>query len=213
MVKLDIFSDPICPWCLIGKAKLDAALAQRPDHPFTVVWHPFQLNPEMPAEGMDRRTYLDTKFGSHAEAVAVYGRIDAAARDAGLTLNLDGITRTPNTRNAHRLILWAEMEGAQGAVMNALFDAYFKEGRDISDLDTLADIADISGLDAALVRRLLVSDADIKEVVDRDATARAMGLSSVPTFIVAGQHAVPGAQPTELWIQVIDELTGAAPPA
>lgn len=209
MVKLDIFSDPICPWCLIGKTLLDRALAQRPDHPFTIVWHPFQLNPDMPSGGMDRRSYLETKFGGREKAVQVYGQIDQAARAAGLELNLEGIQRTPNTRDAHRLILWAEMEQAQGAVVDALFAAYFIEGRDIGDLDVLADVADMSGLDAAVVRRLLNGDSDLQEVVDRDATARAMGLTSVPTFIVGGQHAVPGAQPTELWLKVIDELTGA----
>lgn len=209
MVKLDIFSDPICPWCLIGKTWLDAALKQRPDHPFTIVWHPFMLNPEMPPEGIDRREYLEAKFGGQDEAVKIYGHIDTVARDSGLDLNLGGITRTPNTRDAHRLILWAEIEGAQTAVVDALFKAYFIEGRDIGDRDVLADIADAAGLDAAIVRRLLSSDSDLREIVDRDAAARAMGLTSVPSFIVAGQHAVPGAQPTGLWLQVIDELTGA----
>lgn len=209
MVKLDIFSDPICPWCLIGKTWLDAALQQRPDHPFTIVWHPFMLNPDMPPEGIDRREYLEAKFGGKAEATRIYGHIDAVAREAGLDLNLGGITRTPNTRDAHRLILWAEIEGAQQAVVDALFQAYFVEGRDIGDRDTLADIADAVGLDAALVRRLLASDSDLREIVDRDAAARAMGLTSVPSFIVAGQHAVPGAQPTALWLRVIDEVTGA----
>lgn len=208
MVKLDIFSDPICPWCLIGKTWLDAALAQRSDHPFAITWHPFMLNPDMPPEGIDRREYLEAKFGGKAEAARIYGHIDDVARGAGLDLNLGGITRTPNTRDAHRLILWAEIEGAQQAVVDALFHAYFIDGRDIGDRDTLADIADAVGLDAAVVRRLLDSDSDLREIVDRDAAARAMGLTSVPSFIVAGQHAVPGAQPTELWLQVIDELTG-----
>ncbi|TDL89484.1 DsbA family oxidoreductase [Meridianimarinicoccus aquatilis] len=209
MVKLDIFSDPICPWCLIGKTQLDRALAQRPGHPFKIVWHPFQLNPDMPAEGMDRREYLETKFGGRDRAVKVYSQIDDAARAIGLELNFEGIKRTPNTRNAHRLILWSEIEDKQDAVVDALFTAYFIDGRDIGDVDVLADIADASGLDAAVVRRLLSGDSDISEIVDRDATARAMGLSSVPTFIVGGQHAVPGAQPAELWLQVIDEMTGA----
>ncbi|QIE41805.1 DsbA family oxidoreductase [Rhodobacteraceae bacterium SC52] len=209
MVKLDIFSDPICPWCLIGKTQLDRALAQRPGHPFKIVWHPFQLNPDMPAEGMDRREYLETKFGGRDRAVKVYSQIDDAARAIGLELNFEGIKRTPNTRNAHRLILWSEIEDKQDAVVDALFTAYFIDGRDIGDVDVLADIADASGLDAAVVRRLLSGDNDISEIVDRDATARAMGLSSVPTFIVGGQHAVPGAQPAELWLQVIDEMTGA----
>lgn len=212
MVKLDIFSDPICPWCLIGKTQLDRALAQRPDHPFTVAWHPFQLNPDMPAEGMDRRAYLEAKFGGREKAIEVYAQIDAAARAIGLELNLGGITRTPNTRDAHRLIYWAGIEGVQSAVVDALFHAYFFEGRDIGDRDVLADVADACDLDAALIRKLMNSDNDVEEIVDQDAAARAMGLTSVPTFIVAGQHAVPGAQPTDLWLRVIDEMTGAPAP-
>jgi predicted DsbA family dithiol-disulfide isomerase len=209
MIQLDIFSDPICPWCLIGKTQLDRALAQRPDHPFTLAWHPFQLNPDMPAEGMDRRAYLEAKFGGRDQAVQVYGRIDQAARDIGLELDLGGIKRTPNTRDAHRLIYWAGIEGVQNAVVDALFAAYFMEGRDIGDRDTLAVIADASGLDAAVIRKLLNTDNDLAEIVDQDAAARGMGLTSVPTFIVAGQHAVPGAQPADLWLRVIDEMSGA----
>ncbi|MDJ1008076.1 MAG: DsbA family protein, partial [Paracoccaceae bacterium] len=115
MVKLDILSDPICPWCYIGKAQLDRALEAHPDHPLTVEWHPFQLNPDMPPEGMDRRSYLETKFGGKENAVRVYARIAQAAEAAGLMLNLEGIARTPNTIDAHRLIHWAGLEGRQTA--------------------------------------------------------------------------------------------------
>jgi len=210
MVKLDIFSDPICPWCLIGKTQLDRALEQRPDHPFEIRWHPFQLNPDMPAEGMDRQAYLEGKFGGPEAAAQTYARVAEAARAAGLEIDFDAIPRTPNTIDAHRLIHWAGIEGAQGPVVDALFAAYFRERRDISDPETLADIADAAGLDAAVVRRLLATDEDIAEIRDRDATAREMGVTGVPTFIVAGQHAVPGAQPTELWLKVIAELEGPA---
>ncbi|MHA6345487.1 DsbA family oxidoreductase [Roseivivax sp. CAU 1761] len=209
MVKLDILSDPICPWCYIGKAKLDRALEQVPDHPFTIEWHPFQLNPDMPAGGMDRRTYLETKFGGKEAAVRAYMPVAEEAQKAGLNLNLDGIARTPNTLDAHRLIHWAGIEGRQTAAVSALFRAYFKEGRDIGDREVLADIADGIGLDASVVLRLLASEADAEEIRGRDAAAREMGVTSVPTFIVAGQHAVPGAQPPELWIKVIAELKAA----
>lgn len=206
MVKLDILSDPICPWCLIGKTQLDRALAARDGTPFEIEWHPFQLNPDMPAGGMDRRTYLETKFGGREAAARTYARIDAAARAAGLEIDFGAIARTPNTLDAHRLIFWAGIEGRQGAVVDALFAAYFFEGRDIGDADTLADIADAAGMDAAVVHRLLAGDADRAEVLRADAAAREMGVTGVPTFIVAGRHAVPGAQPPELWLQVIDEL-------
>lgn len=206
MVKLDILSDPICPWCLIGKAQLERALEARPDHPFVIEWHPFQLNPDMPAEGADRRTYLEEKFGGKDRAVQIYARIAEHAEAAGVNINFEGITRTPNTLDAHRLIHWAGIEGAQAAVVSALMRAYFQEGRDIGDRDTLADIADTAGLDAAVIRKLLDSDADLAEIRERDVAAREMGVNAVPTFIVAAKHAVPGAQSTEVWLRVIDEI-------
>ena len=209
MVKLDILSDPICPWCYIGKAQLDRALEAHPDHPFEVEWHPFQLNPDMPPEGMDRREYLETKFGGRENAVKVYAEIAKAAEAAGLDIAFEKIERTPNTLDAHRLIHWAGIEGRQTAAVSALFKAYFVEARDIGDQEVLADIADSIEMDAAVVRRLLQSDVDAQDIRDRDAHSRKMGVNSVPTFIVANTHAVPGAQPPELWAQVIADLTDA----
>lgn len=206
MITLDILSDPICPWCYIGKAQLDRALEARSDRPVVIAWHPFQLNPDMPREGMDRREYLETKFGGKQQAVEVYGRIAEAAEAAGLEIDFGAIQRTPNTLDAHRLIHWAGIEGAQTRVVSALFTAYFKEGRDIGDREVLADIADACGMDAAMVQRLLTTEADEEDIRARDAHSREMGVSGVPTFIIANQHAVPGAQPTELWTKVLDEL-------
>jgi predicted DsbA family dithiol-disulfide isomerase len=206
MVKLDILSDPICPWCLIGKAQLERALEARPDHPFVIEWHPFQLNPDMPAEGADRRAYLEEKFGGKERAVQIYARVAEHAAAAGIEIHFEGITRTPNTLDAHRLIHWAGIEGVQARVVSALMRGYFQEGRDIGDRDTLADIADSAGLDAAVIRKLLDSEADVAEIRARDLAAREMGVTAVPTFIVAGKHAVPGAQPTEVWLRVIDEI-------
>ena len=206
MVKLDIISDPICPWCYIGKANLDAALAQFPDHPFTIEWHPFQLNPEMPAGGMDRKTYLETKFGGKAAAAKAYAPVVAHAEKAGLTINFEAMQVTPNTIDAHRLIHWAGIEARQLLVVDLLFKAYFVEGRDIGSHEVLADIADMAEMDAALIIRLLASDADIADIRARDAHSRDMGISAVPTFVVANQHAVPGAQPTDLWVKVISDI-------
>lgn len=206
MVKLDIISDPICPWCYIGKTLLDRALEAEPEHPFEIEWHPFQLNPDMPLEGMDRRAYLEGKFGGKAQAVKVYGQIDEHARSVGLELDLGAIQRTPNTLNTHRLIHWAGIEQRQSMVVSALFRAYFKEGRDIGDSEVLADIADTCGMDAALVQRLLATDEDLEGIREKDASFRKMGVNSVPTFIVAGQHAVPGAQPVEVWRSIITDI-------
>jgi len=206
MVKLDILSDPICPWCYIGKTYLDRALEQRPDHPFVIEWHPFQLNPDMPRGGMDRRAYLEGKFGGKDGAVKAYAPVVEHAKQAGLEIDFEAMQRTPNTLDAHRLIFWAGIEGRQTAAVSTLFRAYFTEGRDIGDHDTLADIADSIGLDASVVLRLLATEEDVQTIRDKDTAAREMGVNSVPTFIVASQHAVPGAQPTELWLKVMDDI-------
>ena len=206
-IKLDIMSDPICPWCYIGKAHLDRALQDHPNHPFAIEWHPFQLNPEMPREGMDRRAYLEGKFGGKEGAVRAYAPVVEHAEKAGLTINFEAMQRTPNTLDAHRLIHWAGIEGRQTAAVSALFKAYFVDARDIGDAEVLADIADSIEMDAAVVARLLKSDVDAQDIRDRDAHSRKMGVNSVPTFIIANAHAVPGAQPPELWAQVIADLT------
>lgn len=209
-IKLDILSDPICPWCYIGKTSLDDALELRSDHPFQVHWHPFQLNPDMPSGGMERQAYLDEKFGGQDNANQVYDRIAEAAEAAGLKLDLDGIKRTPNTIDAHRLIHWAGLEGCQGATVTHLFKAYFEECRDIGDRSELLDIAEAVGLGRAMTERLLGSDADIEEMRARDAHARNRGVAGVPTFVVADRHVVQGAQPTDLWLRVMDDLSEQA---
>jgi len=206
MVKLDIISDPICPWCYIGKTNLDRALTQFPDHPFTIEWHPFQLNPDMPAGGMDRRAYLEAKFGGKQAAVKAYAPVVEHAEKSGAHINFDAIEKTPNTIDAHRLIHWAGIEQRQSFVVDLLFKAYFVDGRDIGDHEVLADIADTAEMDAALVTRLLQTDNDLADIRARDAHSREMGVSSVPTFIVAQQHAVPGAQPAETWVGVIKDI-------
>jgi predicted DsbA family dithiol-disulfide isomerase len=206
MIKLDILSDPICPWCYIGWTNLARALDARPDHPFAIEWHPFQLNPDMPAGGMDRQTYLQTKFGSKDGLYKAYQPVVEHAEKAGLALNLDLIARTPNTLDAHRLIHWAGIEGRQTPVMLALFRAYFIEGRDIGDAATLADIAAGVGLDRAMTETLLAGPADADDIRARDAHARARGVTGVPTFVIAGSHVLTGAQQTEVWLSVIDQI-------
>jgi predicted DsbA family dithiol-disulfide isomerase len=205
-VKLDILSDPICPWCHIGKRHLDRALEGRAENPFVVEWHPFQLNPDMPSEGMDRRAYLEAKFGGRENAVRVYARIDEAAAAAGLAIDWEAMTRTPNTLDAHRLIHWAGLEQRQTFAVDRLFKAYFTEGRDIGDPRVLVDIAEAIGMQPEMVERLLASDADAEDIRARDAHARARGVTGVPTFVVANAHVLPGAQPPDLWSQVIDEI-------
>ena len=207
MVTLDILSDPICPWCYIGKANLFRAMEARPGHPLVLAWHPFRLNPDMPREGMSRRAYLEGKFGGREGAVRAYRPVAEAAKAAGLPLRLDAIERTPNTLDAHRLIHWAGLEGRQTPVVAGLFEAYFVAGRDIGDHGVLADVAAAQGLDRVMVTRLLATDADAQDVAARDAHTRARGVTGVPTFVVAQRSVVVGAQPPDLWKRVIDEVS------
>ena len=164
IIRLDIFSDPVCPWCYIGKANLDRALADHPGHPFAIQWHPFQLNPDMPPEGADKRAYLEAKFGGAARVDAANERLREVARAAGLSFDPDRAPRMPNTLNAHRLIHWAGIEGVQSDIVTRLMRAYWEETRDIGDLATLADIAAEGGMDRAATLRLLQSDADAEDI-------------------------------------------------
>lgn len=207
LIRLDIISDIACPWCYVGKTYLDRALESHPDHPFEIEWHPFQLNPNMPAGGMDRVTYLETKFGGRDNVLRAYAPLVEHAANAGLELNLAAVKRTPNTLDAHRVIHWAGLEGRQTRAVAALFRALWRDGRDIGDLPTLADIAASVGLDRAMTLRLLQSDADKDDIRARDQHARDRGVSGVPTFILANQHVLQGAQPGEVWANVIGELT------
>jgi len=209
MIRLDIFSDPVCPWCYIGKANLDRALEAHADHPFRIEWHPFQLNPDMPSEGVDKHDYLAAKFGED-RLVQMHLRLKEASRAAGAEIDPDTPRRMPNTLDAHRLIHWAGLEGRQTAVVSAVMRAYWREGRDIGNAGVLADIAAAAGMDRAVTARLLANDADADDIRARDADARAKGVSAVPTFLIAQQYVVSGAQPPEVWGRVIEELVEKA---
>jgi predicted DsbA family dithiol-disulfide isomerase len=205
MIDLDVYADPVCPWCAIGKAELDRALAARPDHPFVRRWLPFELNPDLPPEGVPRAAYLEQKFG--AEAVgAMLGRVTEAAARAGVAMDFARVARQPNTRDAHRLILWAGVEGLQDDVMAALMRAHFEQGRDIGDAPTLAEIAAEAGMDAAVVRRLIGSQADCETVAAMGNEARMMGITGVPSVVIGGAHVVVGAQPADVWLRIIDDI-------
>lgn len=206
MIRLDIFSDPVCPWCLIGKAHLDRALEAHPEHPFVIAWHPFQLNPDMPAEGVEKRPYLAKRLGGEAKVDAIHDRLRQIAKDAGVAMDPDKPEMLPNTMNAHRMIHWAGIEGKQAAMVSALFRAYWRDGRDIGDPEELCDIAEEIGMDPVAVARLLATDADLDDLRARDVDARKKGVTAVPTFLIAQQYVVSGAQPPEVWAQVIEEL-------
>ena len=213
MIRLDIFSDPVCPWCYLGKANLDRALQAHPEHPFAIEWHPFQLNPDMPVEGMDKREYLLARFGDAAKLAQMHQRFRDIAAQNGVKMDPDTPQRIPNTLNAHRLIHWAGLEGRQTLLVSALFRAYWIEGRDIGDPDVLADVASQAGMDRRGAARLLASDADLDVVRAREAQARERGVSAVPTFLIAGKHVISGAQPPEIWGRAIEAMTAQAGPA
>ncbi|MGH6967990.1 MAG: DsbA family oxidoreductase [Stellaceae bacterium] len=203
-MRIDIVADAICPWCFIGKRRLEVALAQRPNIAPDITWRPFQLNPDMPAEGMPREAYLSAKFGGQAHAK----RINQAAVDAGASVGIpfafDKIERTPNTLTAHRLIRFAQRVGRVTELVDRLFAGYFIEGRDIGNRDTLAAIADESGLDAAAACDFLAGTSERAEVTADDAGARRLGINAVPCFIFAGQYAISGAQEPQFFFPVFD---------
>ncbi len=210
MIRLDIFSDPVCPWCLIGKAHLDRALEAHPEHPFVIAWHPFQLNPDMPAEGVEKRPFLAKRLGGEATVDGIHDRLREIAQGAGVAMDPDKPEMLPNTMNAHRMIHWAGIEGKQTAMVSALFRAYWRDGRDIGDTEELCDIAEEIGMDPVAVARLLATDADLDDLRARDVDARKKGVMAVPTFLIAQQYVVSGAQPPEVWAQVIEELAAKA---
>jgi len=209
MITLDIISDPICPWCYIGKARLDQAIAETGIDPFEVNWRIFQLNPDMPPQGMDRKAYLEAKFGGPEGAERVYSRVRAVAEESGLDLKFDAIPRTPNTFDAHRVIRWAKATGHQAQIVQELFRRYFEQGQDISDRETLLDAAEAAGMEREVVDRLLDSDADRAELEAEEQEARQMGVTGVPCFIIGGRYVLQGAQDPETWKRVLRELDAA----
>jgi predicted DsbA family dithiol-disulfide isomerase len=201
---IDIVSDVICPWCFIGKRRLQKALALRPEIDVDITWRPFQLNPDMPAEGIERQAYLAAKFGNAAHAERIYATVTEAGRSVDIPFAFDRIRRTPNTRDAHRLIRYAAAEGKADAVVEKLFAAYFIEGRDIGARGELGEIAQEAGLDGAAARDWLDSGAELEQVLAEDRGARRLGINAVPCFIFERQYAVSGAQEPEFFLPIFD---------
>ena len=196
---IDVVSDVVCPWCYIGKRKLEAALelarAAGLGEP-EVRWHPFQLNPDMPAEGLARKQYLEDKFGGAQRASEIYARVKAAGRAAGLELDIDGITLQPNTLAAHALLAFAQQQGplVGSDLKERLLKAYFVENRFIGSTDELVAIAAEAGLDADAARAFITDPQQLQQVAAADVRARQMGIGGVPFFIFNQQVAVSGAQ-------------------
>ena len=197
--RIDIVSDAICPWCYIGKRQLERALATLSDEGlhFSVHWNPFQLNPDMPKEGRDRAAYRAMKFGSAEKVRQIDERVGAAAAAVGLAFRQDLMLRTPNTIDAHRLIWLAGKEGVQDAVMEAVFAAYFTQGRDIGDATVLADCAAEAGMDRDAVAGFLAGDVAAQEMLAADRAAREAGVNGVPSFFLDGYGMFSDAMPAE----------------
>jgi predicted DsbA family dithiol-disulfide isomerase len=191
---IDVVSDVVCPWCFIGKKRLEKALAMRPDIPVEVRWRPYFLNDWVPREGISRNEYLTTKFGSPERYKQIAGRVAAAAQAEGLAYNVDGIARQPNTLDCHRLILWARNTGDPGKMKQRLMELYFTEGADLTDHEVLVKAAADCGMDADLTRELLASDRDVDRVTAEATQAKEAGIDGVPCFILGGVLAVSGAQ-------------------
>lgn len=211
-LNIDIVSDVVCPWCYIGKRHVEQAILQwqkkHPDAQVNVRWHPFQLNPDLPLEGTDRKGYLEQKFGGPQRAKEIYARVAAAGRSAGLELNFDGILKQPNTLAAHALIAYAQTanDGAHGdAVAERLFKAYFVDGEFIGDVNVLVAIAAECGLDAEATRAVLSERATLDQVAAQDASARQQGISGVPYFIFNQKVALSGAQPPDVLLDAMEQ--------
>ena len=205
-VTIDVVSDVVCPWCFIGKRRLEKALALKPDIPVEVRYHPYFLNPWVPADGMSRDEYLTTKFGSPDRYKQIAGRVAAAAADEGLTYAVDKMKRQPNTRDSHRLILWAQALGKAPQMKQRLMDLYFTEGADLSDREVLVKAAADVGLDAGEVRRKLASDEDVAQVEQAANAAKDTGIDGVPTFIIGGVAAISGAQDPQVLANAIEQI-------
>lgn len=201
---IDVVSDVVCPWCFIGKRRLETAIALRPDQPVEVRFHPYFLNPWVPREGISRTEYLTTKFGSPDRYNANIPRIAAAAASEGLVYAPDKIKRQPNTLDCHRLILWAEASGAAARMKQRLMDLYFTEGADLTDRDVLVRAAADCGLDPVRVREQLASDTDVEQVTRAAESAKEAGIDGVPCFIFGGMLAVSGAQSPEYLASAMD---------
>jgi predicted DsbA family dithiol-disulfide isomerase len=205
---IDVVSDVVCPWCFIGKHRLETALTLVPDIAVAINWRPYFLNPWIPREGIDRQTYLETKFGSAERYAVIAERVAAAAAMESLLYATDAINRQPNTLDCHRLILWSRSATDPGRMKQRLMELYFSEGADLTDPNTLIQAAADCGMDGDLVRRLLASDADVDRVEADANAAKEAGIDGVPCFIFGGSVIVTGAQSPEYLANAIERTAG-----
>ena len=191
---IDVISDVMCPWCYIGKKRLEKAIKSVPDIQVDVRWHPYQLDPTLPPEGKDRATYMNEKFGGADRAEAAYDRVRQAGREEGIPFAFEKIEVSPNTLDAHRLILWSRSDDLQDDVVERLFRAYFVEGRNLAKSETLVQISAEAGMQSDLVEQLFETDSDLAKLKRQIEQASEMGVTGVPFFIIDGRFALAGAE-------------------
>lgn len=210
-VTVDVISDVICPWCYVGKRRLEKAIALSGRQDVRVRWHPFQLNPRMPMGGVDRMAYRTAKFGSWERSLALDAQVAEAGRGEGIAFAHHKMLRTPNTLDAHRLIRLADTDGVQDAVVEAVFRAYFTDGRDIGDRAVLLDVAAAAGLDRGRAETLLAGAADLDAVRREEAEAQRRGVTGVPFFVINGTVALSGAREPEAFLAAFREPGADSP--
>jgi predicted DsbA family dithiol-disulfide isomerase len=211
-LRIDVFADIACPWCYIGEARLERALAARPAVDVEWRWRPFQLQPGLPAGGVPWAEFAEQKFGGLAHAERMFAHVTAVGAADGLDFRFERMASAPNTGDAHRLVLFAGRAGLQRGAAAALFRAYFSEGRDLNDPAALAEVGAAAGLDADALREHLRGGADVDAVLRSQEEARRLGVTGVPFYVFDGRFAVSGAQPEDAFVQAIDSATALAPP-
>ena len=203
-MKIEFIFDTVCPWCYVGKRRFERALAQRPGTRSEIVWRPFLLNPDIPPEGIDRRAYLDRKFGGPARVNRIHAAVAAAGAAEGIDFAFDRITRAPNTLNSHRLIRFAASFGRQPETVEALYRAYFIDGQDIGLIPVLVNLGEKLGMPGDVLESYLRSDADVSAVLNDNARAHRQGVNGVPCLILDGAYALAGAQEPDILLRLLD---------
>jgi predicted DsbA family dithiol-disulfide isomerase len=205
-MRIDIYSDTICPWCYLGKRRFDLAVAARPQYEPVIAWRPFELNPDVPVEGVDRETFMAAKMPDQARLEASHVELERQGEASGIHFRFDLISRIPNTRRSHLLIAHAARRGLQSAVKDRLMRAYFEEGVDIGELDELVRLGAEVGLSAAETRNVLILRVGQDGVVAAERHAAVLGITGVPTYIFDGQYTISGAQEVGIFARVFDQV-------
>jgi len=211
-IRLDIVVDTVCPWCWIGKRRLEQALAARPGIDFQIGYRPYELHPDLPAEGVDRKAFVAAKFGNGDRARSIYQSLVDTGREVGLEFDFERIAVMPNSQASRRLIRWSAAAGVQSEVVESLFARYFGACDNIGDPLVLIEVAAAAGMDAVMVGELLMNGADIDKIVEEEMVAQRLGVQGVPFTIIERQYGVVGAQDPDAYLKIFDRIAAGEPP-